>query len=227
MNSWWQLGESYGHMGSELSLYLIECAFCGEKGNWELVANHKKQKPNSSKVLNFDIYKCGNCAGFIHVLWSASEHIGRHGLHSFRVLPWPVSNKVTAPEHWPDGVKRYWEQAHNTYRTDNYDASAVMARGALQVALRMQGAEGSNLKNEIDDLTTKGILPNIMCKWSDEIRFLGNNSAHPNAEQEKIDPKDLKDVIKFMDFLFEYLFDLPKQINDYRARRKKEEKADN
>lgn len=54
-----------------------------------------------------------------------------------------------------------------------------MARSALQAALREQKACGSNLKAEIEDLASKGILPSIMKEWSDELRFLGNEIRSP------------------------------------------------
>ena len=104
MKSWWGLGEGWGYSGSELSLYKIQCPFCLEEGNFERAFHEEKKKPNSNKKINFDVYKCGNCAGYVHVLWSASESSYRNnGLHDYRVLPWPIG-KIEAPEHWPDTV---------------------------------------------------------------------------------------------------------------------------
>jgi hypothetical protein len=74
MDSWWQLGEGMGKHGTKLSLGSIVCAFCGERGNFQEAFHAEKKKPNSGKKLNFEIYKCNNCAGYVHVLWSASEH---------------------------------------------------------------------------------------------------------------------------------------------------------
>jgi len=48
-----------------------------------------------------------------------------------------------------------------------------------QIVLRENNAQGRTLKNEIDDLASKGILPTIMKDWSDNIRELGNDAAHP------------------------------------------------
>ena len=94
-----------------------------------------------------------------------------------------------------------------------------MARISLQVSLREQNAKGSNLKQEIDDLADKGILPKIMKDWAHNVRELGNESAHPKPDQPPTLPKDAKDIVGFMDYLFEYLYTLPKQINEYRERK--------
>ena len=94
-----------------------------------------------------------------------------------------------------------------------------MARSALQLALREQGASGRTLRDEIDNLATKGILPTIMKEWAHEVRGLGNDSAHPNVDQAATDPRDARDIVQFLDFFLEYSYSLPKKINDYRARR--------
>ena len=92
MDSWWELGESIGNQGDKPELWRIECAFCGEKGNFAPAYHAEKKNPNSDKKLNFDLYQCMNCMGFVHVLWSAGGGFGR-GLYSMRILPWPFDAK--------------------------------------------------------------------------------------------------------------------------------------
>ena len=222
MDSWWQLGEGYGISGEKLALYQITCPFCLERGNFETTFHAEKKKPNSDKKLNFDTLKCGNCGGFVMVLWSASEFCFDRGLHNFKVLPWPLKFE-RYPEHWPEAVGRYWLQAKSNIRDENWDAAAVMARSALQIALRDKGASGNNLKQEIDDLAKKGILPQIMREWSNCVRELGNDSAHPNPLQDSTNAQDARDIVSFLDFLLEYLYTLPYRILLYREREKKSE----
>lgn len=217
-NNWWGLGEGHGFFGEELGIYQIQCPFCMEEGNFELEHHAEKKKPNSNKKLNFDTYKCGNCAGYVMVLWSSSEFGGSRGLHDFKVLPW-VIGKLKAPDYWPAEVQRFWLQAHESVKNEIWDAGAVMIRSALQVALRLNKATGKDLREEINDLAEKGILPPVMKEWSDELRLLGNDSAHPKAEQVKKDPQDVKDSLEFLDYLLQYLYDLPKNIEEYRERK--------
>ena len=214
MDSWWQLGEWSGQRGVDLSTYNIECPFCGEKGNYDVEHHAEKKKPNGSKILNFDTLKCGNCASYVMVFWSAGN-----GLHDYKIVPWPLSKLNKYPEHWPETVGRYWLQAKRNLKDENWDAAALMARSSLQASLREQEATGNNLKQEIDDLATKGILPNIMKEWAHNVRELGNESAHPQPDQAATTAQDAKDIVGFMDYLFEYLYTLPKQINEYRERK--------
>jgi hypothetical protein len=212
MNSWWELGEWSGHRGTELAFYEITCPFCGERGNFKVAHHAEKKKPNGNKVLNFDTLECGNCRGFVMCLWSAGA-----GLHAFRVLPWPLEY-VKHPQHWPQTIGRFWLQAKRSLSAENWDAAAVMARSAMQVALRDRGAEGANLKQEIEHLAREGLLPPIMKEWSDALRELGNDSAHPQPSQSSTSARDAQDIVHYLDFLLEYLYDLPKQIDEYRAR---------
>ncbi len=119
--------------------------------------------------------------------------------------------KPEASENWPEQVQRYWVQAHEASKSEGWDAGSVMARSALQVPLRDQGAQGRTLKNEIDDLAKRGVLPPMMREWSEEVRLLGNDAAHPATTQVP--------ALGFLGFLLTYLYDLPKQISDFRQRR--------
>lgn len=58
-----------------------------------------------------------------------------------------------------------------------------------------------------------------MKEWSDEVRLLGNQSAHPDNVSGAPSAQDVHAVINFMDYLFMYLFDLPSQIQEYRKRK--------
>ena len=217
MDSWWGLGEGYGYSGTDLALYRIICPFCGETGNFAKEFTAKKQKPNGNKVLHFDTLRCGNCASFVQVFWSAGDR-----LHDYKVQPWPLTLQH-APEGWPEAIGRHWLQAKRNIKGENWDAAAVMARSALQLALREQGATGRNLRSEIEDLATKGVLPSIMKEWAHEVRGLGNDSAHPVADQPATDPTDARDIVQFLDFFLEYSYSLPRKINEYRARKAKAE----
>jgi hypothetical protein len=71
---------------------------------------------------------------------------------------------------------------------------------------------------EIEDLASNGTLPPIMIEWSHEVRDLGNVSAHPTADQPATDANNARDIVRFLDYLLEYLYNLPEQIRRYRER---------
>jgi hypothetical protein len=215
--SWWDLGEHSGYHGNELATYQITCAFCFDRGKFERV-HHLEKENSSGKVLNYDTWKCEQCGNLTMILWSASLHGGRTGIHGYNTLPWP--SKVTSfPTHWPAAIGKYWLQAVRSIEGENWDAAAVMARSALQLVMRDQKAVGTNLKQEIDDLATKGLLPPVMKDWSHEVRLIANESAHPSSESETAGDRDARDVVEFLGVLMTFTYDLPDRIGKLRARR--------
>jgi len=220
MDSWWGLGEGSGYDGDTVQLWRITCAFCGEKGNFTLAFHEEKKNPASNKRLNFDVYKCVNCAGFVHVFWSACERGFGRGLFDFKVLPWPLSTKPEPSQDWPEGMKRFWIQAHDSLANENWDAANVMARSAVQFVVRDKKAVDANLKAQIEDLAAKGVLHPLMKDWADEVRLLANESAHPQVPIPlEVTPQDARDIVNFLDLLLFYLYDLPTQIENFRKRK--------
>lgn len=219
MDSWWTLGDKSAVYGDTLAINEITCPFCMEKGNFKTVFHAEKKKANNSKKLNFDTLECGNCKGYVMALWSMSPGMHRDSSprHGYRVLPYPLKLEKW-PDAWPETVGRYWLQAKRSLSAENWDAAALMARSSLQAALREQQATGRSLKAEIDDLASKGVLPPVMREWSHNLRELGNESAHPSPDSPSTDPRDARDIVFFLDYLLEYLYTLPKTIQEYRDR---------
>lgn len=215
MSSWWSFAENNGYRGKALALHRITCPFCEERGNFSTEYHAEKKKPNGRKILNFDTLQCGRCASYVQVFWSAAED--GSGIHNYKVQPWSLKLDHY-PKHWPEDVGRCWLQGKRNLKDGNWDAAALMARSALQLALREQGAQGDNLKQEIKDLVDRSLLTKIIGEWSENVRTLGNNSAHPMPGQAATNAQDAKDIVQFLDFLLEYLYTLPKKINDYRER---------
>jgi hypothetical protein len=219
--SWWDLGEGHGYRGEKLATYRIPCAFCGEKGNFETVHHLERQKPGTArKVLNYDTLKCGNCGNYLFALWSTNSHVLAHNaLHDYHLLPWYQST-TSHPEHWPTDIGLYWVEARRSIEGKNWTAAALMARSAVQLVLRAHEATGNNLKQEIDDLANKGLILPIMQEWAHEVRELGNDGTHPKPGSKGTSEKDAKDVVEFLTFMMTVMYDLPRQISEYRKRKK-------
>jgi Domain of unknown function (DUF4145) len=94
-----------------------------------------------------------------------------------------------------------------------------MARSAVQLVARANGAVGKNLKEEIDDLADKSLILPIMKDWAHEVRVLANAGTHPQPGTKGTGEKDAKDVVEFLSFLMTVMYNLPKQIEDFRGRK--------
>ncbi len=218
--TWWDLGEWTGYQGDTLAAYQIACAFCGEKGNFETVQHLERKKPGGgSKKLNYDTLKCGHCGNYMFAFWSAnSSGYGAYAVHDYQVLPWHRST-TNYPKHWPSDVGQYWVEARRSIEGKNWTAAALMARSAIQLVARKHEAKGKNLKEEIDDLAAKGLILPVMQEWAHEVRELGNEGTHPKLGSTGTNEKDAKDVVEFLTFLMTVMYNVPKQIADFRARK--------
>jgi Domain of unknown function (DUF4145) len=151
--------------------------------------------------------------------WSASSHgFGHNAVHNYRTLPWYQST-TTYPEHWPPDVGNYWVEVRRSIEGKNWTAAALMARSAIQLIARYHKAPGKTLKEEIDDLATKGLILPVMQEWAHEVRELGNEGTHPMPGSTGTKEKNAKDVVEFLGFLMTVLYNLPKQIEEYRKRK--------
>lgn len=213
MDSWWSLGEWSGFPGTKLALDKITCPFCSESGKFSMEFHAEKRQPKGAKVLNFDTLKCSNCASFVQVFWSASND-----RHDFRAQPWSITFDKP-PEHYPADVGRYWLQAKKSLVACNYDAAVVMARSAVQLALRAHEAKGANLLEAIDDLARKGLVPPVLQDWSHNVRELGDEAVHPRTAQSPSAAQDAAEVVNFSDFMFECLYLFPKRVGEFRERK--------
>ena len=54
-----------------------------------------------------------------------------------------------------------------------------------------------------------------------EVRELAKPSAHPTEDEKPVEAQDAREIVKFLDILLEYGYDLPHKINEYRERQGK------
>jgi hypothetical protein len=180
----------------------------------------EKKKPGQDrKVLHYDTLKCGHCGNLMFAFWSTSmSGHGTNSIHDYRTLPW-AKNTTSFPKHWPDDVGKYWLEARRSIEGKNWIAAALMARSAIQLVARKAGGKGSNLKQEIDDLAAKSLILPIMQEWAHEVRVLANEGTHPQPQTVGTSEKDAKDVVEYLSFLMQVMYNLPLQIKEYRGRK--------
>jgi hypothetical protein len=74
------------------------------------------------------------------------------------------------------------EEAITCHANQCFIASAIMIRKTLELLCKDRGATGSNLKQRVQQLGTKVILPNELLEGLDDLRLLGNDAAHIESE---------------------------------------------
>ncbi len=101
---------------------------------------------------------------------------GEPRLEQFGVLP---RGTAQAMDHLPDPIERDRLEAWRCYFGGGIRAAVIMARAAVQRAVRHREAEGGDLRSEIDDLATKRKITEELKAWAHEVRLAGNDAAHP------------------------------------------------
>ncbi|MBR9803157.1 DUF4145 domain-containing protein [bacterium] len=81
----------------------------------------------------------------------------------------------------PETVRSVFEEALDCHAANCYVAAAIMVRRTLEAICNDRGATGNNLKKRIEDLSTKIVLPTELLDAMDELRLLGNDAAHVEA----------------------------------------------
>ena len=107
-------------------------------------------------------------------------------------LPKPVNNLVI------NSVKKDFEEALLCQSVGAYRGAAVLARRAVQSICLDKGAKkGENLHKQIKELFDKNIITQAIKDWADEVRYIGNDAAHPNKE--KVNKEDSEDILELLE----------------------------
>jgi len=122
-----------------------------------------------------------------------------------------------APQEYPDDVRENFDEALRSLNASNPRACVVMTRSSMQAATRQLQAKGGNLKEEIDDLADRHVIPESLRQWAHEIRDGGNLVAHPEPGK-RVEIADAEELLELAESMFEYLYVVPDQIRRRRDR---------
>ncbi len=164
-------------------------------------------------------FRCNGCGGglFIEVKynWGPTPHnlLGMfdsdpQSYEILRAYPEPV--KLEAPEYVPNNVSSFYLQAQIALRHGSFDASSMMSRKALEVAVKTidPGGKG-NLYQRIEKLREDGLITDSLKDWAHVIREDGNKAAH---EIEPVTEDHAQELIDFCELFLMYTFTMPKMI---------------
>ncbi|SHF61115.1 protein of unknown function [Kaistia soli DSM 19436] len=82
----------------------------------------------------------------------------------------------------PQAILSSIEEALKCHAAGAYKASALMIRRVLEEVCKDKGATGGNLKDRLSKLSTSIIIPSELLAAADELRILGNDAAHVEAQ---------------------------------------------
>jgi Domain of unknown function (DUF4145) len=128
------------------------------------------------------VWACHNCdrALFVRNTMTEFDHISRQELRVESVLP---ATEPNVDQRIPDGIAVDFVEASRDYNIASYKSAAVMARRTVQkMCLNLGATPGTKLHQQIDELKINSKLHSDLADIATEIRYLGNDGAHPEDD---------------------------------------------
>jgi hypothetical protein len=94
-----------------------------------------------------------------------------------------------------------------------------MGRAAIQRAVRDLGAQGVGLKQEINDLVSRGVITQSLGEFAHEVRISGDDAAHPE-ELGAITQEEAVESLAFLDDFLRVAVAMPELAERRRQERK-------
>jgi hypothetical protein len=115
----------------------------------------------------------------------------------------------------PPKVKEAFEAALKTKCIDK-NICLMALRRTLELILKDKGATKWGLKDKIEEIAEKGLLPDTLKEASSLTKILGDSAAHDKDLE--INQHDVESMAEFIEFIIEYLYIVPDKINTYKER---------
>jgi len=130
-----------------------------------------------------------------------------------KTILFPINNIESSSI--PSKVKEAFEAALKTKEIDK-NICLLALRRTLELILNDKGATKWGLKDKIEEIAEKGLLPDTLKEASSLAKVLGDSAAHDKNLE--IDQHDVESMSEFVEFIIEYLYIVPDKINTYKER---------
>lgn len=175
---------------------------------------HQKTAVTTRKSLDvhrlnkkYDIAECNSCDYFMLVV----RNLGNNSV--IDIFPHPLPSAVDS--RVPATVKEDFEEALLCLSVNAVRGAAVLARRAVQNICKDKGASKEKLKDQVDELFTKNVITKDLQDWAHEVRYVGNDAAHPNDTEVK--KEDAEEIIELLESLCEVLYVAPAKAANRKA----------
>lgn len=202
---------------------IIQCAHCGNETVHGLLYVAKTVQQAYSAIdeeetidyeISYYLTRCKTCKGIS--LFADDEFDDIQGDISKATLCYPKQKKFG--DEIPELILKTYLEAKRIQQISS-TAFAVMIRRSLEYLCKHQKAKGHTLKNQLDDLALKGIIPANLAAMGETLRELGNVGAH--ASSYKIDRTEVRAMDDFFIAMLEYVYVGPSKLQKLKESIKK------
>jgi len=159
----------------------VRCPHCGHYGAFAPVLPHDivvhKAGLNSPLIIDryIGIRKCPNtkCNGNLFFISDKNQNL---------IRTYPNEAIPFDEENIPERVLNAFDEAIRCHSNMCFIASAIMIRKTLEEICIERGATGYDLFKKIENLGSKILIPRELLNGMNELRLLGNDAAHIDAQ---------------------------------------------
>lgn len=141
------------------------------------------------------------------------NHCGEMEWYSKKTILFPINSIESGSI--PPKVKEAFEAALKTEGIDK-NVCLMALRRTLELILKDKGATKWGLKDKIEEIAARGLLPDTLKEASSLTKILGDSAAHDKDLE--IDQHDVESMAEFIEFIIDYLYIIPDKINTYKER---------
>ncbi|MDO8517564.1 MAG: DUF4145 domain-containing protein [Nanoarchaeota archaeon] len=134
-----------------------------------------------------------------------------------KTYPFPLPSVVD--ERIPEKIKKDLEEAKLCFSVGAINASSGMCRKALQRACKEKGATKKELYDQIDEITTKGVISNDLRELAQSVRLIGNDGVHPNDDE--VSKEDAEEILNLAEQFLDIIFVAPAKVKEIKERKEK------
>lgn len=192
----------------------LQCPHCGHFGTFQGLSQDigLQHAPNYS----FGQRKCPRpqCSGHIFFICDLGKNVIR--TYPSQIISF---NKENIPERIINAIS----EAITCHAEECFIASAIMVRKTLEEICEDRGAEGPNLYQRLQDLSTKIVIPSELVEAMNELRLLGNDAAHIEARTfEEIGTNEIEISIEFTKEILKAIYQYESLLGKLRSLKRDE-----
>ena len=175
----------------------------------------------TTKVYTVAFY-CAGCYGGLFVemkVLAGTAALGYKGdidanQHHQIIKEYPKPIKTVIPKSLPKNINNFYLQAAESFKSKNYDASSMMSRKALEVAVKTISPKSTgSLYKRIEALSKQNLITPDLKEWAHIIRDDGNVAAH---EEEPVTLEHAEELLAFSEMFLMYTFTMPAMVKEKR-----------
>lgn len=156
----------------------LQCPHCGHNGTFQSLVSGVNDIMTEDFVFGtyyLGIRKCprDKCKGHLFFIMDDSGEITFTS--PSEIIPFNTDNI-------PEQIANAFQEAIICHSNSCFIASAIMIRKTLEEICDERNAEGKNLFSRLKDLSAKILIPKELIDAMDELRLLGNDAAHIEAQ---------------------------------------------